>query len=68
MSNESKHVVIGTIGSDAHMIGAWVLQKGLSAAGFGVTSRRSRTTRNSSTPRSRQMPMRYWSHPYMAWG
>ncbi len=37
MSNESKHVVIGTIGSDAHMIGAWVLQKGLSAAGFGVT-------------------------------
>lgn len=37
MPNESKHVVIGTIGSDAHMIGAWVLQKGLSAAGFGTT-------------------------------
>ena len=37
MQAADKHVVIGTIGSDAHMIGAWVLQKGLAAAGFGVT-------------------------------
>lgn len=30
-------IVLGTIGSDAHMIGAWVLQKALSSAGFVVT-------------------------------
>ncbi len=34
---QSRNVVIGTIGADAHMIGAWVLQKGLSDAGFNVT-------------------------------
>ena len=33
----SGNIVIGTIGSDAHVIGAWVLQKALSDAGFGVT-------------------------------
>ncbi len=33
----SGNIVLGTIGADAHMIGAWVLQKGLSSAGFGVT-------------------------------
>lgn len=33
----TRNVVIGTIGADAHVIGAWVLQKGLSEAGFGVT-------------------------------
>jgi methylaspartate mutase sigma subunit len=33
----NKNIVIGTIGSDAHMIGAWVLQKGLTEAGFDVT-------------------------------
>lgn len=33
----NKNIVIGTIGSDAHMIGAWVLQKGLTDAGFNVT-------------------------------
>jgi len=33
----SGNVVIGTIGSDAHVIGAWVLQKALSDAGFAVT-------------------------------
>lgn len=32
-----KKVVIGTIGSDAHMIGAWVLTRALRDAGFGVT-------------------------------
>ncbi len=32
----SRNIVIGTIGADAHMIGAWVLQKGLSEAGFNV--------------------------------
>lgn len=31
------NVVIGTIGSDAHMIGGWVLQKALSEAGFAIT-------------------------------
>jgi methylaspartate mutase sigma subunit len=31
------NVVIGTIGHDAHMIGAWVLTKALRDAGFGVT-------------------------------
>ncbi len=35
MSNGN--IVLGTIGADAHMIGAWVLQKGLSSAGFSVT-------------------------------
>ena len=30
------NIVIGTIGSDAHMIGAWVLTKALKEAGFGV--------------------------------
>jgi methylaspartate mutase sigma subunit len=34
---DKTNVVIGTIGSDAHMIGAWVLNKALSEAGFGVT-------------------------------
>ena len=33
----SKNIVIGTIGADAHMIGAWVLQKALTTAGFNVT-------------------------------
>src|SRR6266542_2047383 len=33
----SGNIVIGTIGSDAHVIGAWVLQKALRDAGFGVT-------------------------------
>ena len=33
----SGNIVIGTIGADAHMIGAWVLQKALDAAGFNVT-------------------------------
>ncbi len=32
-----KKVVIGTIGSDSHMIGAWVLTNALKDAGFGVT-------------------------------
>ncbi len=31
------NIVLGTIGSDAHMIGAWVLQKALTGAGFAVT-------------------------------
>ena len=31
------NIVLGTIGADAHMIGAWVLNKSLSNAGFGVT-------------------------------
>ena len=33
----SGNIVIGTIGADAHMIGAWVLQKALTTAGFNVT-------------------------------
>ena len=33
----SGNIVIGTIGADAHMIGAWVLHKALGAAGFNVT-------------------------------
>ena len=33
----SGNIVIGTIGADAHMIGAWVLKKALGDAGFGVT-------------------------------
>lgn len=33
----AKKVVIGTIGSDAHMIGAWVLTRALRDAGIGVT-------------------------------
>jgi methylaspartate mutase sigma subunit len=32
----SGNIVIGTIGADAHMIGAWVLRKGLEDAGFSV--------------------------------
>jgi methylaspartate mutase sigma subunit len=32
----NKSVVIGTIGSDAHMIGGWVLQKAFKEAGFTV--------------------------------
>ena len=32
-----RKVVIGTIGSDSHMIGAWVLTNALKEAGFGVT-------------------------------
>ena len=32
-----RYVVIGTIGSDSHMIGAWVLTNALKDAGFGVT-------------------------------
>lgn len=31
------NVVIGTIGSDAHMIGGWVLTRALREAGFGVS-------------------------------
>jgi len=37
MRMSSGNIVIGTIGSDAHVIGAWVLQKALRDAGFGVT-------------------------------
>jgi len=33
----AKNIVIGTIGSDAHMIGGWVLTKAFKEAGFGVT-------------------------------
>lgn len=33
----TKNIVIGTIGSDAHMIGGWVLTKAFKEAGFGVT-------------------------------
>ena len=32
----NKHIVIGTIGADAHMIGAWVLAKAFEEAGFKV--------------------------------
>lgn len=32
----NKSVVIGTIGADAHMIGAWVLEKAFRQAGFTV--------------------------------
>jgi methylaspartate mutase sigma subunit len=32
----NKSIVIGTIGSDAHMIGGWVLQKAFKDAGFTV--------------------------------
>lgn len=32
----NKSVVIGTIGADAHMIGAWVLEKAFKEAGFTV--------------------------------
>jgi len=32
----NKTIVIGTIGSDAHMIGAWVLAKAFEDAGFKV--------------------------------
>ncbi len=32
----NKSVVIGTIGSDAHMIGGWVLKKAFEDAGFTV--------------------------------
>ncbi len=32
----NKSIVIGTIGSDSHMIGGWVLQKAFEAAGFTV--------------------------------
>ena len=32
----NKSIVIGTIGSDAHMIGGWVLQKAFKDAGFSV--------------------------------
>jgi methylaspartate mutase sigma subunit len=32
----NKAVVIGTIGSDAHMIGGWVLEKAFRQAGFTV--------------------------------
>ncbi len=32
----NKSVVIGTIGADCHMIGAWVLQKAFKEAGFTV--------------------------------
>lgn len=34
---DKTNVVIGTIGADSHMIGAWVLTRALSDAGFGVT-------------------------------
>jgi methylaspartate mutase sigma subunit len=33
----NKRIVIGTIGADAHMIGAWVLAKAFESAGFRVT-------------------------------
>ena len=33
----NKKIVIGTIGSDAHMIGGWVLTRAFRDAGFGVT-------------------------------
>ena len=32
----NRSIVIGTIGSDAHMIGGWVLQKAFKDAGFTV--------------------------------
>lgn len=32
----NKSIVIGTIGSDCHMIGGWVLQKAFKEAGFTV--------------------------------
>jgi methylaspartate mutase sigma subunit len=32
----NRSIVIGTIGADAHMIGAWVLQKAFKDAGFTV--------------------------------
>jgi methylaspartate mutase sigma subunit len=32
----NKSIVIGTIGSDAHMIGGWVLQKAFKEVGFTV--------------------------------
>ncbi|WP_024333549.1 methylaspartate mutase subunit S [Desulfotignum balticum] len=34
---DKTNIVIGTIGADAHMIGAWVLTKAFQEAGFGVT-------------------------------
>ena len=33
----NRSIVIGTIGADAHMIGAWVLAKAFENAGFKVT-------------------------------
>lgn len=33
----NKSIVIGTIGADAHMIGAWVLSKAFEEAGFAVS-------------------------------
>ncbi|MDR3270847.1 MAG: methylaspartate mutase subunit S [Peptococcaceae bacterium] len=33
---DKKTIVLGTIGSDAHMIGIWVIRKALEAAGFKV--------------------------------
>jgi methylaspartate mutase sigma subunit len=33
----NRSIVIGTIGADAHMIGAWVLAKAFEGAGFKVT-------------------------------
>jgi len=37
MSNvNEKTIVLGTIGSDAHMIGIWVIRKALEEAGFKV--------------------------------
>ena len=40
MANEpnGKAVVIGTIGQDAHMIGAWVLAEAFKEAGFSVSN------------------------------
>lgn len=37
MNVNGRKVVIGTIGSDSHMIGAWVLTNALRDAGFEVT-------------------------------
>lgn len=34
---DKTNIVIGTIGADAHMIGAWVLTKAFQEAGFGVS-------------------------------
>ncbi|NLL53095.1 MAG: methylaspartate mutase subunit S [Peptococcaceae bacterium] len=37
IQQNGKSVVIGTIGQDAHMIGAWVLSEAFKEAGFNVT-------------------------------
>jgi len=36
-NQNGKHVVIGTIGQDAHIVGPWVLSEAFKEAGFGVS-------------------------------